>query len=320
MTAITYDQARKRLTSRFQNFADEEISMWITGSELLAYIDSELTEQYVPQSPYHHNISQTTLHFDEEEVKTFSPSNRTGISELAMGLYKEAGATRDILAQALAKNSEDQASRANDGATPVGGHVFRKQSNTWEIVFNGEPCDPVPDVKGMVCIRTLLENPYTKIRIAELEGISTEGISDIVAEEHGLFGTSTVSGNDNVPDDEAVKQYKAELKRIAEQISNEEQENNPDIDAIERLKNSQTQILAEVAKSSQSKFSGGRTQANSAGTTPVANRKRTDRNIKKAIEIIGRDHKEFAKHLADHLTIGSECIYQPPEPTTWQAR
>ncbi|MDP7595869.1 MAG: hypothetical protein QGI68_09920, partial [Pseudomonadales bacterium] len=270
MTAITYDQARKRLTSRFQNFADEEISMWITGSELLAYIDSELTEQYVPQSPYHHNISQTTLHFDEEEVKTFSPSNRTGISELAMGLYKEAGATRDILAQALAKNSEDQASRANDGATPVGGHVFRKQSNTWEIVFNGEPCDPVPDVKGMVCIRTLLENPYTKIRIAELEGISTEGISDIVAEEHGLFGTSTVSGNDNVPDDEAVKQYKAELKRIAEQISNEEQENNPDIDAIERLKNSQTQILAEVAKSSQSKFSGGRTQANSAGTTPVA--------------------------------------------------
>ena len=310
MTAIPYDQARRILLSRFADCSDEEISEWIQRKELPAYIDSELTRQYIPGSPHHKKISHTALHFDAEGIGSFSPSNRSGIRGELIRLREETAEKAGKLDNWI-KYPE---------TTQEQDHVFRKQSNTWEIVFNGEPCDPVPDVKGMVCIRTLLENPYTKIRIAELEGISTEGISDIVAEEHGLFGTSTVSGNDNVPDDEAVKQYKAELKRIAEQISNEEQENNPDIDAIERLKNSQTQILAEVAKSSQSKFSGGRTQANSAGTTPVANRKRTDRNIKKAIEIIGRDHKEFAKHLADHLTIGSECIYQPPEPTTWQAR
>ena len=310
MTAIPYDQARRILLSRFADCSDEEISEWIQRKELPAYIDSELTRQYIPGSPHHKKISHTALHFDAEGIGSFSPSNRSGIRGELIRLREE---TAEKVRKLDNWIKYPETTQEQD-------HVFRKQSNTWEIVFNGEPCDPVPDVKGMVCIRTLLENPYTKIRIAELEGISTEGISDIVAEEHGLFGTSTVSGNDNVPDDEAVKQYKAELKRIAEQISNEEQENNPDIDAIERLKNSQTQILAEVAKSSQSKFSGGRTQANSAGTTPVANRKRTDRNIKKAIEIIGRDHKEFAKHLADHLTIGSECIYQPPEPTTWQAR
>ena len=310
MTAIPYDQARRILLSRFADCSDEEISEWIQRKELPAYIDSELTRQYIPGSPHHKKISHTALHFDAEGIGSFSPSNRSGIRGELIRLREE---TAEKVRKLDNWIKYPETTQEQD-------HVFRKQSNTWEIVFNGEPCDPVPHTKGMTCIRALLENPGKKIKISELEGISAEGISDIVAEEHGLSGTNTVSGNDPGPDNEAVKQYKAEVKRIEEQILSLKQEDSPDTNKIETLKNNQTEILSELTESRQKRIVDMITQGNSTGTTPVTDRKRIDKNISKAIAIIGRNHKEFAEHLAEHLTVGSECDYTPPEPTTWQVR
>ena len=128
MTAIPYDQAKKILTSRFQSCTDTEISMWIKRNELLAYVDLELTEQYIPESPFHSKFSHSDLYFDAEGIESFNPSNRSGISGLAMGLYKEAGDTRDMLAKALEKNSEDQSDRTKEGSAALAGPKFKNRS------------------------------------------------------------------------------------------------------------------------------------------------------------------------------------------------
>lgn len=181
---------------------------------------------------------------------------------------------------------------------PKDHRVFKNQGKTWFIVYEGIP-KSVNDSIGMVYICRLLQTPGQETHAAVLRS-SVKGNGEV-----HLLGSAG-----NFLDDDALKEYRNNLKDLKDEIR--EAEDNHDFGKVQRLKEDMEAVIAEIGRATGL---GGR------------NRKATDDRerarqavsvaIRRAMKAIKKEHKPLWQHLNNSLKTGEFLSYQPDQFTFW---
>ena len=178
------------------------------------------------------------------------------------------------------------------------GHIFKRQGNTWLVVFKGKTIN-INDSKGMRHICQLLQNQGQEIHAATLQGVVTE---DGVTPIH----EATI----DILDDKARRDYISEIKDIAKE--REIAESNNDQSKI-LLLNEKTELLETELRGA--KGLNGRNRAVSNNSERA--RQAVSKAIHTAMRSIENEHESLWKHLDNSLKIGQFLSYQPEKPTSW---
>jgi len=175
--------------------------------------------------------------------------------------------------------------------------VFKRQGNTWLLVYEGIQ-KTIQDTVGMGYIAYLLGDPDQELSALDLR--------DVVAKSNTIRGSHT----GKVADDKAVAEYKLRLEQLREAI--EDARAMSDTDQLERLAEEEDIILRSI---SSAIGTGGRRRK--TGNIQELARQSVSVAIHRALDQIAAEHPPLGRHLRNSLTIGNFLSYHPDRPTHW---
>jgi hypothetical protein len=186
--------------------------------------------------------------------------------------------------------------RGDDAAKDL--HVFEKQGRTWLLLYEGVTTSVEHSV-GMFYIAELLAAPERQLHAADL--LSTVSRDGRVR----LLGSAG-----NVADGRALKEYRAKLQDLQEEILDAEANN--DAGRAEKLKKDFAVISAEIERAT-----GLRGRLRKACSDRERVRQSVSRAIHRALLAIKKEHEPLWQHLRNSLKIGGSLSYQPGGRTFW---
>jgi hypothetical protein len=173
--------------------------------------------------------------------------------------------------------------------------VFRREGETWLVVFNGATAR-LRHTKGMGDLACLLARDGAEVHVL-----------DLVAE-----GPVVVSGSvGDQLDDTARRQYEARLEEIEEDLADADA--RADVAASERLHRERDALLAEL---SAAYGLGGRSRRR--GDSAERARSTVTQRTRDAIARIADAHPELGRHLRSSVKTGTFCAYIPESPVSWE--
>jgi hypothetical protein len=197
-----------------------------------------------------------------------------------------------------------EVARARDHLAPRdgdrgGGNVFRRDADTWTLVFGGRSV-PMRDAKGLRDLAVLLAAPGRDVAATEL----VAGVASATAAGLAALGA------DPVLDDRARAAYRTRLARLDEELA--EADTHHDIERSARLAAERDALIDELTYAAGL---GGRRRR----LGDVAERARTTvtARIRDAIGRIERVHPELGRHLRASIVTGARCSYRPAETVRW---
>ena len=218
--------------------------------------------------------------------------DRLGAALLAARARTELARVRTEVARAR----EHPAPRDGDRG---GGNVFRRDTDTWTLVFGGRSV-PMRDAKGLRDLAVLLAAPGRDVAATELvAGVASAAAAGLAA-----------LGADPVLDDRARAAYRTRLARLDEELA--EADTHHDIERSARLAAERDALIDELTYAAGL---GGRRRR----LGDVAERARTTvtARIRDAIGRIERVHPELGRHLRASIVTGARCSYRPAETVRW---
>lgn len=177
-------------------------------------------------------------------------------------------------------------------------NYFRIVGQTREIQFNGKRIS-LPDSIGLWYLAEFLSRPHKTLDPVELEQART-----------GITARSSTSGTGERLDDEAKRDYEAELIELREDIAEAESFNDPG--RLEQLR-SEFQIIADELTKSKGKDGQSRITTD-AGKSRRNVRQQMQRDINKKI---APQHPDLADHLLKAFKRSWMC-YQPDDDPGWE--
>jgi hypothetical protein len=226
------------------------------------------------------------------------PDEAVAFLEQALAAHRRIGAT------AWARRSEAEltalgvAPTAADGPGGVG--VFRRDDGIWQLRFAGRTAR-VKDAKGIRDLAVLLAQPGRAVPARDLVGATGDAA---VAAEASL-------GADAVLDDQARTAYRARLRELEAELTEAEQNNDP-----ERVARAHWEHDALVEELTAAIGLGGRARHLGSGVERA--RKAVTARIRDAVRRITEVHPELGEHLTLSVATGTTCRYDPAEPVTWR--
>jgi tetratricopeptide (TPR) repeat protein len=175
------------------------------------------------------------------------------------------------------------------------------RGGTWEIGPAGATVS-IRDIRGLHYLRLLLAHPGRDISARELSSLAAGQADAAVPHDAGL----------PVIDGQALAAYRARLAEIEDELDTADRSADPD--RSRRLAAERDALLAELRRTTGR---GGRTR--SAGGTEERARVAVRKAIAAAIGRIADLDSSLARLLADTVTTGTLCRYDPDpgRPATW---
>ncbi len=170
---------------------------------------------------------------------------------------------------------------------------FARLGEGWIVAFEGRQA-LLPDLKGFVDIRGLLERPGEEIHCLDL--------AQRLPSEHG---------GEEVLDDRARAAIKARLRDLQEEIAEAEDRN--DIGQTERLRGEFDTLLETLSRAL-----GLGSRSRRLGSLAERARTTVTWRIRHAVRRIEAAHPELGRHFAHSLRTGTFCSYSPERPVAWR--
>ena len=183
--------------------------------------------------------------------------------------------------------------------TPEGAGVWTlaSEGDTW-LLKAGDEVARLRHSRGLEHLRTLLANPGQLVAALSLESGGA---------------VTWAPGGPEVLDDAAKSAYRARLDRIASDLEAADQRG--DERGSRSLEEERAHLVAELQRASGL---GGRTRRSSDATERA--RVNVTRNLRRTLELIGRDAPAAALHLQQSVSTGTYCCYDPAPggPERWR--
>jgi hypothetical protein len=170
---------------------------------------------------------------------------------------------------------------------------FARLGEGWIVAFDGKQA-LLPDLKGFVDIRGLLERPGEEIHCLDL--------AQRLPSEHG---------GDEVLDDRARAEIKARLRDLQEEIADAEDRN--DIGRTERLRGEFDTLLETLSRAL-----GLGSRRRRLGSLAERARTTVTWRIRHAVRRIEAAHPALGRHFGHSLRTGTFCSYSPERPVAWR--
>jgi hypothetical protein len=199
------------------------------------------------------------------------------------------------------------------------GNVFRKEGETWTIVYERRKLH-FPDSKGLQYIAYLLAHPGKTFHVLDLEtavqGVPPDAIGNIhdkMSEDQLTEHQLTIAGHGGggeVVDQKAREQYKAKRTEIKQELA--EAERNNDRAQIERLERDLKFFEQEILTAY------GRQRNRHPNSHAQQARANIIKLIRKALKKIEKHNPSLHQHLRAIKT-GTFCSYTPVPPNiSWK--
>lgn len=208
---------------------------------------------------------------------------------------------------------------AQDNLQPVeqvDQNLFQRQGDVWTISHQ-KTTIYLKNLKGLRYLAYLLSNPgqlMTPLHLIALVDSPTassgKGQTNPQELENETLNIQGKNDGDEVLDQKAVKDYKARLGGLRQEIA--EAEANNDRGTLERLSGEEQWILDELKRSTGL---GGTSRTFPAPNTKA--NKAVSNTIRNSLARIEKKHPALAAHLHNALRLGATCVYQPESPTHW---
>jgi hypothetical protein len=187
------------------------------------------------------------------------------------------------------------------GPGPGAAGVFRRDGAVWTLSYAGETVR-LRDAKGLRDLAVLLASPGRPAAAVDL--VAAAGAGELARAGLGL-------GADDLLDETALRQIRARLADLDEEVSEAERWSDP-----ERAARAHAERDALVSHLGAATGLGGR--ARKLGDQAERARKTVTARIRDTIGRIERAHPPLGAHLRATVTTGTYCTYSPPRPVTWQ--
>jgi hypothetical protein len=215
-------------------------------------------------------------------------------------------AVRECAAPAVASSGERQQCPAFSVS------VLRKEGAYWIITYAGRTCR-VRDAKGLTYVAALLRYPGKPRHVTELVTLDAASDEPVAHRDDGIPVRADLGDAGVVLDDEAKASYRRRLEELRSEL--DEAESFHDSGRAARVQEEIEFLSRELAAAIGL---GGRDRR--VGSHTERARVNVSRSIARAIEKIGENHPELARHLGRSIRTGTFCTYvgDPTEPTTWE--
>jgi tetratricopeptide (TPR) repeat protein len=180
---------------------------------------------------------------------------------------------------------------------PLHQNEFRRLEDRWRLRYAGLDAS-LPDAKGLRDLWMILSAKGSEVHVRDL--IIPVGEP-----------TSVPTGADPVLDDRARAAYRTRLTELAARI--DEADETGDAKRSGRLIAERDAIVRELTAASGL---GGRPRR--LGDDTERARKTVSARVRDSMAHIDRVHPGLAAHLRSSIRLGTQCTYQPGEPTSWQ--
>ncbi|MDA1359239.1 AAA family ATPase [Glycomyces luteolus] len=190
---------------------------------------------------------------------------------------------------------------AETGTEVTGAAVFRRESSTWTLRYEGRSVH-LPHAKGFADLHRLLRQPGVEVAAVDL--LDPEGGEAVTADAR--------LGGDDLLDAEARARYRDHLEMLDEQIDTAAALGD---DARAARLDAERQALIEQLKAATGL--GGRSRR--LGDNAERARKSVTNRIRNTLKKIEAVHPALAAHLHGAVATGSACVYRPEtEAPRWE--
>ena len=195
------------------------------------------------------------------------------------------------------------------------GNFFRKEGDAWKVSFDGITVPNIRHLKGMDYIKYLLEHlgryvPVSefiqtlptseeatrlgKMREDQLEELSLSK-SKSLKEGHKVRLSREISERDR----QTKEKFRKEIRELEEIIVDPQSPK----EEVSEAQTKRKLLINELRAFHDRSTDRPRTAVSMA--------------ISRAITHIGKHHRSLAEHLRNHIHLGNECIYSPPNNPDW---
>lgn len=182
---------------------------------------------------------------------------------------------------------------APDLPEPAAEPLLARAGDGWVADYEGRRA-VLPDLKGLLDIRRLLERPGEEIHCLDLAG----------REDDAFRGEAVL-------DDAARQALKQRIRDLQEELAEAEDMNDPG-----RAERARTELDRLIEALSKALGLGGRGRR--LGDAAERARTTVTWRIRHAVRRIEAAHPELGRHLANSLRTGLFCVYQPERMFRWR--
>ncbi len=176
--------------------------------------------------------------------------------------------------------------------------ICRKVGDVWHIEFDGS-ASWVPDSRGMTYLQDALRLPRQQLHVARLFAAvaGPDAVPDLVV------------GN-QIADERAIREYRAERDRLREQLEESREFGNEEAQAELEEKVDEIEVFIREALGL-----GGRPRTKGGDAERL--RRPVCKAIERAISVIERSNKPLADHLRRSIRLGLFISYDPASTVSW---
>jgi 7-cyano-7-deazaguanine synthase in queuosine biosynthesis len=185
---------------------------------------------------------------------------------------------------------------AGDGAVSV--PTFRLEGDFWKVWFEKESASLKNSV-GMRHIARLLGSPRREWHCA-----------DLLAQEAGHSGPTPTGSGGEATDKASIRNYKARLEQIAEELAEAKMES--DVHRQAELREEAEQLAKHLGS-----VTGLGGDPRPAADDNEKARQTVTTAIRRAVKSMQSKHRYLWGHLRKHLKTGVFCSYEPDPEVTW---
>lgn len=233
---------------------------------------------------------------------------------------------------------QKQTPKSEDRSVPSSGtsiekNVFRKDGDSWHIVYEGQRLPPLKPLDGFLYIAYLLQYPHKPIPISTLRALKErqqpdpryqpyEKMSQEQLSEEGL-NVSPLGDTGTGPDRPTIAQVRARKAEIEGELKAMDEDPaylpDPDkwpgedrVEVREKLEEERKKLTEYLSAGTRL---GGRPRK--AAAQAERDRTAVTKAIDAAIARIKEKNEALGSHLHRCIDTGNTCMYRPDKSTSW---